>query len=50
MPLTNAKNKKHIYAWRELNRDKHLEMCKRYKKRQMEWAKIRKIYFNILID
>lgn len=45
MPTTYAKNKKHIYNWRETNLKKHSE----YNKKYMRWKKVQKEYLAILI-
>ena len=47
MPLTYAKNKKHIYAWREKekNRDKYLAVKRNWQRKNYEWIKIKTIFF-----
>ena len=52
MPLTYAKNKKHIYAWREKaeNRDKYLAVKRNWQRKSYEWIKIKTIFLNIMLN
>ncbi len=50
MPLSYSQNKKHIYAWRENNKDKHLATCRKFQRKYDEWKRIKKIYLNILLE
>jgi len=49
MPTTYAKNKKHIYNWRENNLDVVREKNKNYMVKYMRWKRIQKEYLAILI-
>jgi hypothetical protein len=46
---TYAKNKKHIYAWREKNADKNREVNRIAKRRHDLWIKIQKVFLGILL-
>ena len=48
------KNKKHIYAYREKNREKIKEITRRsmrkFRERKREWEIIEKTFLNILLE
>ena len=50
MPLPYEQNKKHIYEWREKNKEKSNELQNKYAKKYYRWKKIQKEFMNILID
>lgn len=50
MPTTYAKNKAHIYAWRQKNIDTIRIANRKYKHKYDVWKKIQKEFLNILIE
>lgn len=50
MPTSYAKNKQHIYAWRQKNLEKKREIDRKSMNRYRNWKKISAIFLNILID
>ena len=46
---TYEQNKKHIYKWREQNRDKKRELDKKHKRKQYCWRQIKTEFLHILI-
>lgn len=47
--VTYAKNKRHIYAWREKNAVKNREYVKLAKRKYDSWKKIQKVFLAILL-
>jgi hypothetical protein len=54
MGVSYEQNKKHIYTWREQNREKYNESCKICRRNQRiklnAWKEISKVFLNILIN
>lgn len=50
MPSNYAKNKQHIYRYRETHLEKCREICRRYKSRLDKWRQAQRIYLGILRD
>jgi len=50
MPTTYAKNKAHIYAWRQKNVDAMREVNKKSAHKYYAWKRIQKEFLNILLD
>ena len=50
MPVSYAKQKKHIYAWREQHKDHYNEIARYHNNRYYAWKRISKIYLNILFS
>lgn len=50
MPTTYAKNKSHIYAWRQKNIDTVREINRKSKHKRDVWKKIQKEFLNILFE
>ncbi len=50
MPTTYAKNKAHIYAWRQKNGDAMREVNRKSSHKYYTWKKIQKEFLNILIN
>jgi hypothetical protein len=49
MAKSYAVNKESIYRWRERNVDKNRAVNRKAQRRFVEWRKISKIFFNILL-
>lgn len=45
-----AKNKKHIYKYRETHPEKCREVCRRHKAKAYLWKRAQRIYLGILRD
>ena len=50
MPLPYAKNKQHIYKWRENHLERAREINCKYQRKYDAWKRISKIYLQILRD
>lgn len=50
MPTTYAKNKVHIYAWRQKNLTAMREVNRKSSNKYYTWKRIQKEFLNILID
>ena len=50
MPLSYAKNKVHIYKYKETHLDKCREIDRLSKRRKYAWKKVSKEFLNILLD
>lgn len=50
MPLEYTKNKKHIYKWREANKEKFLEKERKYRLRTYYLKREFEIFRKILLD
>jgi len=50
MPLPYTQNKKHIYSWREANKEKYNEIAKIHMRRRYAWLRVCKEFRRILID
>jgi hypothetical protein len=49
MAWAYSKNKKCIYNWREKNKERNLEINRRYYKKRAIWLKVSKEFNNILL-
>ena len=50
MPTTYAKNKSHIYAWREKNIDAVRALNRKSTAKYYAWKRIQKEFLNILLN
>ena len=50
MSPTYQMNKKHIYAWRLNNIDKHREINKKSIQKKRAWVCFQKVFLNILLN
>jgi len=50
MTYPYAKNKVHIYKWRQNNIEAFNELSKKHQRKYRIWIKIKKEFLNILLD
>jgi hypothetical protein len=48
-PPSYKQNKKHIYLWRESNKEQYNQICRKSKQKYDAWKKVQKEFLNILL-